>query len=159
MKREAGDMATLVVVPCGKGKIWDRYPDAGATPARTAYTGAPFVKNREYAEAFADRWVILSARYGFIDPDFAIPGPYDVTFNDPTTDPIPVEELRRQVREKGLASFEVVVALGSAKYAGKTQAAFTTSRARVCAPVAHLPMFEMMRAVSEAINLRRPFEC
>jgi len=30
----------LVVVPCGQGKIWDRHPGAGPSPAEDAYTVA-----------------------------------------------------------------------------------------------------------------------
>jgi hypothetical protein len=30
---------TLIILPCGKRKIWDDYADAGTTPARDAYTG------------------------------------------------------------------------------------------------------------------------
>ena len=73
-------MSVLVVVPCGMRKIWDMNPSAGPTPAKNAYVGAPFKVNRAYAEKFADRWVILSAKYGFIDLDFVIPENYDVTF-------------------------------------------------------------------------------
>jgi hypothetical protein len=29
----------------------------------------------EDAQAFGERWVVLSAKYGFIDPDFEIPAP------------------------------------------------------------------------------------
>ena len=50
----------------------------------------------------ADRWVILSAKYGFIDPDFLIPGPYNVTFKRRATGPIDAETLRTQVRAAGL---------------------------------------------------------
>ena len=57
---------TLVIVPCGKSKIWDRDPDAGPTAARAAYVGSPFKVNREYAETFGEAWVILSAKYGFL---------------------------------------------------------------------------------------------
>lgn len=32
--------------------------------AEEAYTGTPFVVNREYARSFGDAWVILSAKYG-----------------------------------------------------------------------------------------------
>ena len=69
----------LVIVPCGQGKIWDTEPDRGPVAARDAYTGAPFKVNRAYAERFASYWVILSAKYGFIPPDYLIPGPYNVT--------------------------------------------------------------------------------
>ena len=152
-------MATLVVVPCGMAKIWDRYPDAGPTPARAVYTGSPFMVNREYAETFADRWVILSAKYGFIDPGFIIPENYNVTFNDPGTDPIPVEELRRQVKEKGLDHFVMVVALGSVTYAGKVAAAFAGTQAKVCAPTGGLPIGKMMGAERAAIDSGRAFNC
>ena len=47
-----------------------------------------FTTNRAYAEKFGSRWVILSAKYGFIRPDFQIPGPYNVSFKDPATKPV-----------------------------------------------------------------------
>jgi len=152
-------MATLVVVPCGMAKIWDRYPDAGPTPARAAYTGSPFKVNREYAEAFADRWVILSAKYGFIEPGFIIPENYNVTFNDPGTAPICLDELRRQVEEKALDHFVTVVALGSLTYADKVAAAFAGKQSKVCAPTGGLPIGKMMGAVRAAIDSGRAFNC
>jgi hypothetical protein len=57
----------LVIIPCGQAKLWDDDPQRGPTPARDAYTGAPFKVNRAYAERHGDRWVILSAKYGFCD--------------------------------------------------------------------------------------------
>ena len=70
----------LVIVPCGQRKIWDKHPQKGATPARYVYIGAPFKVNAKYAEAFSKYWVILSAKYGLITPEFKIPGPYNITF-------------------------------------------------------------------------------
>lgn len=64
----ASQARTLIIVPCGLAKIWDRYPETGSALARFAYTGAPFKVNCEYADHFAIRWVILSAKYGFLDP-------------------------------------------------------------------------------------------
>jgi hypothetical protein len=55
---------SMVIVPCGKRKIWDKHPDQGPTHAAEAYTGAPLRLNRRYAERFGDRWVVLSAKYG-----------------------------------------------------------------------------------------------
>jgi hypothetical protein len=63
----------LVIVPCGQRKVWDDDPQQGKVPAREAYTGAPFKVNRPYAERRGDRRVILSAKYGFIPPDFELP--------------------------------------------------------------------------------------
>ena len=59
----------LVIAPCSQGKVWDKSPDHGPTPARDAYTGSPFKVNRQYAEHFGAEWIILSAKYGFIGPD------------------------------------------------------------------------------------------
>ena len=81
------------MVSCGRSKIWKINPNAGSALAKDAYIGAPFRVNREYAEKFADRWVILSAKYGFIDPDFVIAENYDVTFMRPETNPVGVGRL------------------------------------------------------------------
>ena len=65
-------MSTLAIVQCGQKKIWDRNPGAGPTAAKDAYVSPYFRKNRAYAERFADQWMILSAKYGFLDPDTKI---------------------------------------------------------------------------------------
>ena len=70
----------LVIAPCGQKKIWNKRPDAGPTAARDCYAGSPFIVNRSFAEHFGDRWLVLSANYGFIGSDFELPGPYNVTF-------------------------------------------------------------------------------
>ncbi len=48
----------LVVVPCGRSKIWDRNPDLGPI-ATEAYTWTPFRLNRQYAECFGAAWVVV----------------------------------------------------------------------------------------------------
>lgn len=50
----------------------------GARRAEELYDSALFHKSRRYARAHFDRWYILSARYGLVDPDRIIE-PYDVT--------------------------------------------------------------------------------
>ena len=94
-------MKTLVIVPCGKSKIWKKNPKVGPINAENAYTGSPFKVNREYAETFSDKWVILSAKYSFIDNDFIIARDYNVTFNDPKTNPISASTLKTQARARG----------------------------------------------------------
>jgi hypothetical protein len=107
---------SLVIVPCGKSKIWDRNPDLGSVATAEAYTGTPFRLNRQYAERFGDAWVVLSAKYGFIAPDFSIPAPYEVSFNYPATEPIAFDRLRQQMRERRLDWFPVIVGLGDKEY-------------------------------------------
>jgi len=65
-----------------------------------AYAGSPFQVNKAFAQLFSDRWVILSAKHGFIDPDFMIPGDYDATFKKPETKPISLDELEKQVQRR-----------------------------------------------------------
>ena len=152
-------MATLVVVSCGKTKIWDLNPAAGPTTAKKAYVGGPFKVNKGYAERFADRWVILSAKYGFIDPDFMIPENYDVTFKDRRTNPIGIDRLRQQVREMGLYKFDKVIVLGGRIYLEVCKKAFEGFNVKIYAPTVGLPLGKAMQKVREAIRHNRPFDC
>ena len=106
-------MKVLCIISCGNRKIWDKNPNAGLTRARDVYIG-PFAKKcKEYAEKFyPSSWCILSAKYGFLFPDDIVPGPYNVTFNDKRTNPISVEELSKQVKEKGLDRYEKILVVG-----------------------------------------------
>jgi hypothetical protein len=140
----------LVIVPCGQGKVWDDDPERGPTPAREAYTGAPFKVNRAYAERHGDRWVILSAKYGFIPPDFVIPGPYNVTFKKRATDPVGVATLREQIREQGLAEFPSIIGLGGKEYRAMIEGAFAPFGRAVEFPFAGLPIGRAMQEVKRA---------
>ena len=150
--RPRGEVPTLVIVPCGSRKIWGMHPTAGPTPARLAYTGAPFTVNRRYAERMGDRWVILSAMYGFIDPDDLVEEPYDVTFKRRSTDPISFDVLQQQVREQGLAQFGQVIALGGKEYQAAIQAAFAGTEVTLVSPFAGLRQGEIMRATNAALR-------
>lgn len=149
-------MRTLVVIPCGKSKIWKKNPSAGPTKARDAYTGSPFMVNREYAERFADEWVILSAKYGLIEPDFVIPEDYNATFSDKSSDPISIESLRE--RASRIEGFEYVVALGSTEYAERVKSAFRGTGVEVLTPTAGLPIRKAMGKVKDAIRRGQPFD-
>jgi hypothetical protein len=75
-------MTTLGIVACGATKIWDVDPSsAGMVKARDAYVSAYARWKVRYAERFFDRWVILSGKYGFLDPDTLIEN-YDVRIKD-----------------------------------------------------------------------------
>ena len=147
-----GSDGPLVIVPCGKAKIWDRRPETGAVAARLAYTGYPFRVNVAYAERFAGRWVILSARYGFIAPDFSIPEPYDASFNAPASQPVSGTCLRWQADEKGLTRWCTVVGLGGRHYRAAICSAFHGSGARIRFPFAGLPIGKMIQATKRAIE-------
>ena len=65
-------MATTALIACSKRKL------ATSAPARDLYTGVLFRAARRWAEANADAWYILSAKYGLVPPDRVI-SPYNVT--------------------------------------------------------------------------------
>lgn len=140
----------LVVVPCGKAKVWDREPQAGPTAAAQAYTGPPFLAHRAYAEAAGGDWVVLSAKWGFLWPTDPVPGPYDVTFNDRRTRPIDLLALRQQVAPRGLASYAEVVGLGGEEYRAAVRVAFGLTGAHLSFPFAGLPLGKMIQAVRKA---------
>lgn len=55
--------ATVALVACAKTKRKGRHR------ARDLYCSALFSLSAEYAELHADRWFILSAKFGLLDPD------------------------------------------------------------------------------------------
>lgn len=128
----------FVVVPCGKTKIWSLFPKNKAVRAEEAYIGPPFKVNKAFAKKFADRWMVLSAKYGFIEPDFLIPEDYDVSFNDVATNPISLSELQAQAIEKDLRSYNVVIVLGGKNYVEIVKKVF--SGVKVIAPTVGLPI-------------------
>ena len=144
-------MSTLVIIPCGKAKVWDKEPRLGAVAAKNAYTGSPFKVNREYAEAVGDRWVILSARYGFVEPDYRLPGNYDVTFKKPGPDLVAPQVLREQIDSLGLAAFDSIEVLGGVGYRVAVQGAFDGLTPRLLFPFAGLPIGRGMQAIKQAI--------
>ena len=75
----------LVLVGCGAAK---QDLDEGETvPAADLYTSSYAALKRGYAEAYGDRWGILSAEHGAIAPDERI-GTYDTVIGDLDADEI-----------------------------------------------------------------------
>jgi hypothetical protein len=65
----------IALVSCGRAKL-DR-----PAPARELYIGSTFRMARRWAERNADRWYILSALHGVLDPDRVV-DPYDCSMED-----------------------------------------------------------------------------
>ena len=119
-------MKTLCVTPCGSKKIWDKFPEAGPTPARYVYIGPFAHKCQEYAREFYPmEWCILSAKYGFLFPDDIVPGSYNVSFNDRKTNPISVVELINQAGKKDLFHYDQFVVLAGKNYVNMIKKIFT----------------------------------
>lgn len=107
------NQGTLIVVSCGKAKVWDRYPNAGAVAARDAYVSSLFKVCRRYAEAAGVPWVILSAKYGFLEPTEPITQ-YNVAFGK-SQDAITNDALQRQWTER-FGHVRGVISLASKAY-------------------------------------------
>ncbi len=150
------DRELLIIVPCGQKKIWDKLPDAGPTRAKDAYTGSPFTVNRKYAELFGKAWVILSAKFGFIEPDFEIPQPYNVTFKRKATNPVSADELQQQVMVQRLDRFANVIGLGGKEYRQAIKAAFHGTSVTLHFPFAGLAIGKAMQAINGAIAANDP---
>jgi hypothetical protein len=145
-------LAVLVVVPCGRAKVWDKNPQAGSTAACDAYIGSPFKVNRQYAERFGDRWVILSAKHGFLRPHDRVPGPYDVTFKRRGSRPIDGTTLRQQARALGLDRFVDVIGLGGKDYRRVLEEVFAGSGPRLHFPFAGMELGRSMAAAKRAVQ-------
>lgn len=65
----------VALVGCGKAKL-DR-----AAPARELYTGSLFRAAARWADRHADRWYVLSAKHGVVDPDNVL-DPYNYSMMD-----------------------------------------------------------------------------
>ena len=155
---------TLYVVSCSRRKIWDDDPTVHEPflPARVAYTGQAITSWLRQPESQTARWLILSAKYGFIEPDHPINN-YDVTFNDPGTGPVTLDALRAQIEYQvrwadriPLRSFSQIIVYGSASYESVCRRAFGATRLvrRHELPVSSLAISdvdERCRAVANAL--------
>ena len=118
-------MTALCIIACGKRKIWDKHPEAGPTKAKEVYIGPFALSCRRYAEKFyPSTWCIISAKHGFLFPEDVVPGPYEVTFSKPKTNPITVEELKVQVTKKDLEKYQNIVVIAGKEYISRMQRVF-----------------------------------
>jgi len=145
----------LVVIPCGQAKIWKKELNHGPAKAKNAYVGAPFKVNKAFAEKFSDKWIVLSAKYGFIDPEFIIPKNYNVTFKKPSTNPINTDALKKQLKQKNLDSYDTVIALGGKDYTTIVKKIFKKV-SKVIAPTEGLPIGKAMGHVKSLVKLEKP---
>jgi N-glycosylase/DNA lyase len=129
----------LHIIECSRRKIWS----AGAlstprfVPAKQAYLGDAITSWLADPRASKERWLILSARYGFIDPDQPIEN-YDVTFKLPSTGPISNDALEAQVRYQvrwsdavPIRQFTRVVVHGHNDYFDRVRSAFSSVGAHI----------------------------
>lgn len=141
---------SLGIIPCSKEKIWDQNPQLQGVLAKDAYRSAFHRYARLYAEKHCDAHIIFSAKYGLIEPDAIIEGPYDVTFSRPEDPCISEEELRRQAQQ--YACYEAIVIICPMAYARILELAFAQSSAQLLYPLRNVGGFgHMHRFLKERI--------
>ena len=79
--------------------------------AQFAYRSAFHKYTKEYAQLYCDRYIILSAKYGLIEPTFLIPSAYDVTFSRATDPYISSRVLQQQALQYSSAKKLIVLCL------------------------------------------------
>ncbi|WP_430786331.1 DUF6884 domain-containing protein [Virgibacillus flavescens] len=109
-------MNQLSIIPCGKKKVWDKFPAHGPASTMDTYIGTFHTLCRRYAMEFSNQWVVLSAKHGFLLPEDIVEENYDVTFNQKSNEIITFDQLWSQVVEKGLNQFDELVILTGKKY-------------------------------------------
>lgn len=122
------------IISCGKGKVWDKFPNQGPCRAQDVYTGSFFNKLKEYADSYYDDWYILSAKYGVIHKDFIIPESYDVTYNDPSTHPVDAVYVRETLPES-ILSYDMIEVVAGKKYCEILDAVFQNTPVQLRKPL------------------------
>jgi len=130
----------LIIIGCGKAKIWDRRRGVARVKARDAYVGSLFKSARRFAEKRGAKWLILSAKYGLLRPSRLI-SDYDISIGAQSA--ITAEALSRQwqrLRNRPT----VAVCLASKSYVKLLRDAIPDSVA-IRTPLDGMDLFERMR--------------
>ncbi|NLX85437.1 MAG: hypothetical protein GXZ00_07465 [Synergistaceae bacterium] len=148
----------LNIVACSGAKIWSKYgDDTKSYPARIAYQGGMFKQAVGCFENFKNKtgieplWLILSAKYGFIEPDKEITN-YNISFSErkDCNSVIPPVELLNQWAEKELGKYSVIFVWGGRAYAKRIEEimAKTGNRdSKLYAPAVGLPIGKAQQAL------------
>ncbi|MCP4896362.1 MAG: hypothetical protein GY906_05250 [bacterium] len=100
----------IIIVPCTREKIWSIEPQRGEVPARGAYIKRAFARWRDHAENSGLPWVILSTKYGFLDPDQQITN-YEARVSSAKSDPGYMTSLQEQARSRRLSEYDRITVL------------------------------------------------
>lgn len=124
----------IVFIPCTKDKIWDKYPHLKNIEAVRAYNGKEFKLALKIAKKLANRIIIFSAKYGFMDLNEKIPDYYDVTFSRSNDPYISEEELKSQAQDKNLFSYHSAYVLCAKPYVKRIQSVYADKTISIISP-------------------------
>lgn len=126
--------------------------------AKDVYIGNLARKCQEYACMFyPTSYFILSAKYGLLHPDDIIPETYDVTFDNPRTNPISIPELIENASQKGILNTECIISVMPKVYTQIVRQVFPNSR--IVEPLLKCKdKEEMMALLNKAMIDNKPIE-
>jgi hypothetical protein len=144
----------LVIIGCGKSKIWDNDENHSVGPQRAedTYTSNCSKVKRQLAVREGCDWMILSAKYGFIAPDFIIPGAYDVTFKSESTKPISMPELTQQVKDQKMGRYDEIAIIAGIEYINRIREAFQGRTVTIYTPFAGNPFGRQVQMMEELLS-------
>lgn len=122
---------------------------ASAAPAGDLYTSTLFTGLRRYAERVADRWFILSAKHGVLEPS-AVTEPYELTLNTMAKkDRLEWAGRVQQQLDKVLAPGCEVVLLAGARYREGVEPYLRAKGHPVSIPLEGLPLGKQLQWLSQ----------
>ena len=144
----------LVIVPCGKRKIWSKQPNVTKVAAKDAYISQYFRLCKRYAEKFSDKWVIFSGKYGIIEPDMSIEN-YDSKLTYGKTKREFHQKIKEQLEEL-LIEYKIVVSLCGKDYSKILEDMIDHHKVKLYAPLSGQKIGIRMKKLKECIENNIP---
>ena len=141
----------VLLVGCGASKVWRKKPALGRVPAKDAYTSSLFRLCRAYAEKYyPGRWVIISAKYGLLDPSTLIAN-YDAIVNE-SMYAATIRRVRVQWRTR-FAKVRAAVTFAGANY-NQILLQALSSTVTIKTPLQHCGLFQRLAWLKRAVSAR-----
>jgi len=149
---------SIVIISCGKKKVWDKDPNTQAILAKDAYISNYFKLCKRYAERFSDKWFILSAKYGFINPDFVIPNNYDVKLKNSKDQTAFIGKLKKQAEELGIKNYNQIIVLTGKEYYHVIKVALEDFGLEINNPLEGLGIGNRQKIIKNALTINKHIE-
>jgi len=149
-------MRQIAILPCGKRKIWDVEPEKGPSKVNEVYIGTLHRLTREYAEAYCDDWVILSAKHGFRSRNEIIYENYDLTFGMKEAGIMSTGHLRQQLTTLQLDRYDRAIILTGQKHKRVIEALGGITSNDVYPLLGTRGIGEMQQRIRKAIHDQQP---
>jgi hypothetical protein len=143
----------LVIIPCGKSKIWAKNQHVGPVKAKDAYISNYFKLCRLYAERFSNNWLIFSGKYGVISPNFQLKKNYNKRLK--ISDPFKIRVKKQLIRFMS-KRFNKIISLCGQEYSSFLQDILKNWGLTVYTPLAGLKIGAKQNKLKECIMRNEP---